>query len=124
MPNVLLVMIGGAVGAGMRYAVGRATLRMFGPHFPWGTLSVNLLGGLLMGVLAGIAVRHGTNEPLHLLLGVGVLGGFTTFSAFSLEGYTMLQRGDTGLFLGYAALSLAGSILLLAAGLWLVKTLA
>ena len=123
MPNLLLVMIGGAAGAGLRYEVGRISLRLMGPGFPWGTLTVNLFGGLLMGVLAGMVVRHGANEPLHLLFGVGVLGGFTTFSAFSLESYNMLQRGDLATLLGYASASVVGSIAMLALGLWLTKSL-
>jgi CrcB protein len=123
MSKVLLVMIGGAVGSALRYEVGRLSLRLLGATFPWGTLAVNLIGGLLMGVVAGIVVRHGPNEPLHLLFGVGLLGGFTTFSAFALDGYVMLQRGDLGPALVYALVSVTGSILLLAAGLWLTKSL-
>jgi len=122
MPHILLVMIGGAVGAGLRFEVGRWSLRLMGPGFPWGTLTVNLVGGFLMGVLAGVVIRHGVNEPLHLLLGVGVLGGFTTFSAFSLDSYVMLQRGDMSALLIYAIASVVGSILLLAAGLWITKS--
>jgi CrcB protein len=123
-PNILLVMIGGAVGAGLRYEVGRLSLRLMGPAFPWGTLAVNLIGGFLMGVVAGIAVRQGVNEPLHLLIGVGILGGFTTFSAFALDSYAMLQRGDVATTLLYTLVSVTGSIVLLAAGLWLTKSVA
>jgi CrcB protein len=124
MPNFLLVMIGGAAGAGLRYEVGRLSLRLIGPGFPWGTLGVNLLGGLAMGVVAGLAVRNGPNEPLHLLFGVGLLGGFTTFSAFSLESFAMLQRGEFATMLSYAAVSVIGSIALLAAAYTLTKLLA
>jgi CrcB protein len=124
MPNLLLVMIGGAVGAGLRYEVGRISLRLMGPGFPWGTLAANLLGGLAMGVLAGIVVRNGHNEPLHLLIGVGILGGFTTFSAFSLESFAMLNRGDVAGMIGYVGLSVVGSIALLALAFSLTKSLA
>jgi CrcB protein len=123
MSKVLLVMIGGAAGSALRYEVGRLSLRLMGPAFPWGTLAVNLIGGLLMGVIAGIVVRHGPNEPLHLLFGIGLLGGFTTFSTFALDGYVMLQRGELTTALLYALLSVTGSIVLLAAGLWLTKSL-
>ncbi len=94
MQPLLLVMAGGAVGAGARHLVGRAALGLFGPGFPWGTLAVNLAGGLLMGLLAGTLARTSGGESWRLLLGTGVLGGFTTFSAFSLETFGMLQRGQ------------------------------
>ncbi|HEY6916556.1 MAG TPA: CrcB family protein [Allosphingosinicella sp.] len=100
----------------------RIALHLLGPAFPWGTWIVNLLGGLLMGLLAGMLLREGEmNEPLRLLLGTGVLGGFTTFSAFSLESANMLQRGDYALALAYMISSVAGSILMLFLGFWLMK---
>ena len=95
MPNLLLVMLGGAFGAGARHLVGRATLAWLGAGYPWGTLAVNLLGGFAMGLLAGGLFRFGDHgEQWRLLLGVGVLGGFTTFSAFSLDIVNMIERGD------------------------------
>lgn len=121
MPNLLLVMIGGAIGAGLRYEAGRVSLRLIGPSFPWGTLAVNLIGGLLMGVLAGVLIRTGGGETARLLIGVGVLGGFTTFSAFSLDTYNMVARGQAELAVAYVAASVIGSIALLVAGLWLAR---
>lgn len=122
MPNLLLIMLGGAIGAGLRYHVSSVALRQLGPDFPWGTWIINLLGSLLMGVLAGIVLRHGpADEPLLLFLGVGVLGGFTTFSGFSLEMVQMLQRGDFMLAGAYAVSSVAGCVMLLILGLWLVR---
>src|SRR5438309_11687681 len=95
MPNLLLVLLGGAAGAGLRYEVGRLTLRQFGPDFPWGTLAVNLIGGLFMGLLVGALMGAGmTSRPAWLLLGVGVLGGFTTFSSFSFDMFAMMERGQ------------------------------
>ena len=124
MPPLLLVMLGGAIGAGFRYQCGAIALRLFGPGFPWGTLIVNLLGGLLMGTLAGTLAREiNGGEPLRLLLGVGVLGGFTTFSAFSLETFNMLQRGQPGTAAVYAAASVVGSVLALALGVTLTRAL-
>lgn len=124
MPPLLLVMIGGAIGAGFRYQVSRIALQNLGPHFPWGTWIVNLLGGLLMGVLAGTLAREvDGGEPLRLLLAVGVLGGFTTFSAFSLETFNMLQRGDHVMAASYAVSSVAGSVLLLVCGIYLTRLL-
>ena len=85
MHHLFLVMLGGAIGAGARHLIGRAALALWGPGFPVGTLAVNVIGGLAMGLLAGwLATRASGDEALRYLLGVGVLGGFTTFSAFSL----------------------------------------
>ena len=123
MPPLLLVMIGGALGAGCRYATGALALRSLGPALPWGTGIVNLVGGLLMGLLAGALARHGGThgEGVRLFLGVGVLGGFTTFSAFSLELTTMLMRGDGALALGYALVSVIGAVAMVYAGLLLMR---
>lgn len=118
-------MLGGAFGAGGRHLVGRATLAAFGPNYPWGTLAVNLIGGLAMGLLAGGLVRFGTSgEQWRLLLGVGVLGGFTTFSAFSLDVMNMLERGDWAMGLGYVLASVIGSVVALAIGLQVARAVA
>jgi fluoride exporter len=117
MPSLLLVMLGGAIGAGLRHLVGAATLARLGPGFPWGTLIVNLSGGLAMGLLAGWLVRAGGTEQARLFLAVGVLGGFTTFSAFSLETFALIERGHYGLSAAYVGASVIGSVLLLLAGL-------
>jgi CrcB protein len=125
MNHLFLVMLGGAIGAGARHLTGRAALALWGPGFPWGTLIVNLAGGLAMGLLAGwLAARASGDEALRYLLGVGVLGGYTTFSAFSLETATMLQRGDHGLALLYILASVAGSIIALFAGLQIARVAA
>lgn len=125
MNHLFLVMLGGAIGAGARHLTGRAALALWGPGFPWGTLIVNLAGGLLMGLLAGwLTARASGDEALRYLLGVGVLGGYTTFSAFSLETATMLQRGDHGVALLYILASVAGSILALFAGLQIARVAA
>jgi CrcB protein len=121
MPNLLLVMIGGAIGAGCRYQLSRLALDRLGGGFPWGTLIVNLLGGLLIGMLAGLFARGGGNEPLRLLLAVGVLGGFTTFSAFSLETYDMIAQGSLAAAFAYVLASVVGALIMLVAGLWLAR---
>ncbi|MBA4047075.1 MAG: fluoride efflux transporter CrcB [Sphingomonas sp.] len=121
MVNLFLVMAGGALGAGARYLVG---LLFAGMSFPWGTLVVNLFGAVLMGMLAGVLARCVVGDPLRLMLGVGVLGGFTTFSAFSLELVVMLERGNWGVALGYALASVIGSVLALFAALAAVRALA
>lgn len=122
--NLLLVMAGGAVGAGARYLTGRWALAAFGPGWPWGTLIANVAGGLLMGVLAGTLARVSAGEPWRLLIGVGVLGGYTTFSSFTLETVTMAQHGGLGSAAAYVAASVALSIGALLAGLLLVRAAA
>jgi CrcB protein len=123
--SLLYVMLGGAFGSGARYLTGRATLSLFGPDFPYGTLAVNLIGGLLMGALVGVLARVSNGgETWRLLLGVGVLGGFTTFSSFSLDAVTMIERGQLTVALGYVLLSVIGSIAALFAGLTLARTVA
>ncbi|HET9511939.1 MAG TPA: fluoride efflux transporter CrcB [Sphingomonas sp.] len=121
MGNLFIVMAGGAVGAGARHLFGRWTLDLFEPDFPWGTLGVNLIGGLLMGLLAGILARGGGTEQARLLLGVGVLGGFTTFSAFSLDAALMIERGALALAGGYVTISVIGSIAALFGGLAIAR---
>jgi CrcB protein len=118
---LFLVMVGGALGSGARYLTGRAAGALLGPHFPFGTLAVNLLGGLLMGVLAGTLARVGGGEPWRLFLGVGVLGGFTTFSSFSLDVVALIERGAAPLALGYILLSVIGSVLAVFAGLMMTR---
>ena len=122
--NYLLVLVGGAIGSAGRYAVGRLTLGTLGPDYPWGTLAVNLIGGFLMGLLAGLLARSGGSEQTRLLIGVGVLGGFTTFSAFSLDAVTMIERGQWGVAITYALVSVVGSVLALFGGLYLVRAVA
>ena len=122
MPHLLLVMAGGAIGAGLRFLLARWTLHQFGPALPWGTLSANILGGLAMGILAGLLARFGTGgEGWRMFIGIGILGGFTTFSAFSLETANMIERGAMGLAAGYALVSVVASVAALFAGLWLVR---
>lgn len=122
---MILVMAGGAIGAGFRYNLSKVALQHMGPGFPWGTWIANLLGGLLMGVLAGTLARAvDGGEPLRLFLGVGVLGGFTTFSAFSLETYNMLVRGDYMMAGAYAVSSVTGAVLMVVLGVLLTRALA
>ena len=122
----LYVALGGGLGAWLRYATGLAWSRAIGPAaataFPWATLTVNVVGSLAMGLLAGWLARYGSHgEGWRLLLGVGVLGGFTTFSAFSLEMALLIERGTPGTAALYAALSLAAGLGGLFAGLALMR---
>ena len=122
---LLLVIAGGGAGAGLRYLVGIGTLRLLGPRLPWGTFAVNLSGGLAMGVVVGMLARHpgDGHAMLRLALGVGMLGGYTTFSSFSLETVNMIERGEPLLALGYVVASAAGAVLLVWAGLAAVRAL-
>lgn len=114
--NLVLVALGGAVGAVARYGVGYGAARWFGLAFPWGTLIVNITGGLAMGLLAA---RFGPEqETVRLALGVGVLGGFTTFSAFSLETVRLMEH-QPGLAMLYVAASVTLSVGACWAGLML-----
>ena len=122
--QLLLVMIGGALGSGARFLTSRAMLAWLGPDFPYGTLAVNLVGGLLMGLLVGVLARTGGSEDWRLFVGVGVLGGFTTFSAFSLDLVTMIERGAATVAIGYALASVIGAALALFAGLTLARSVA
>lgn len=125
MQNTLLVMAGGAIGAACRYQLGRLMTHAMGPGYPWGTLAANLLGGLAMGLLVGVLGRFiDGGEAIRLLLAVGVLGGFTTFSSFSLEVMLMLERGQMVQGLGYVLLSVVGAVGMLALGLWTMRVTA
>ncbi|QZD94757.1 fluoride efflux transporter CrcB [Qipengyuania gelatinilytica] len=121
------VALGGAAGAALRYQIGRAMTNWLGAPivtaFPFATLAVNALGSLLMGLLAGWLARHGgeNSEQLRVLLGVGLLGGFTTFSAFSLEMVLMIERGQYLFASLYAILSFALGISGLMVGLAVMR---
>lgn len=110
--NSLLVMIGGALGALARYQFGHMAGRMLVSGWPWGTLGVNIIGGLAMGLLAGWLPRHGSGGggQARLLLGVGVLGGFTTFSSFSLDVVRLAEANQGGAALAYVLASVLLSI--------------
>ncbi len=120
MTRFLIVAAGGALGAVARYGIGRL---LPSTAWPWGTLSVNVVGGLLMGLLTGwLAFRGGAqSESIRLFAAVGLLGGFTTFSAFSLETALMIERRQFALAGGYVAASVVLSIAALFLGLMLAR---
>jgi CrcB protein len=117
--TLLQVAAGGALGAGARYLVNVGAMRLIGSGFPWATLFVNVTGSFLMGLLVVLLVRLGGNALAPFLM-TGVLGGFTTFSAFSLDAARLWERGDGGLALAYVA----GSVVLSLGALFLALRLA
>lgn len=119
-----LVMAGGAIGAALRFHGTLLAIRLGHTGYPVATLSVNVIGGLLMGILAAILLKGHVAEPLRLFLGVGVLGGFTTFSAFSLELFQMLERGAVLSALGYSLASVLLSLGAVATGFVITRALA
>lgn len=121
MPDTFIVMAGGAIGAALRFHSTRWIAALTGSGWPTGTLAVNLVGGLAMGVLAGLLQKKGLADGWRLFLGVGILGGFTTFSAFSLEMMDLIEQGRWLGSAAYAGLSVAGSVLMLGLGLYLVR---
>ncbi len=116
----IYVALGGALGATGRYAVG--LWLSGGSGFPWATFSVNVTGSLLMGLVVGGLHRFGEpNEALRLFLTIGMLGGFTTFSAFSMELFTLLERREAGVAFAYASGSLLVGVGLFFAGYMTVR---
>ncbi len=113
--NVLQVALGGAIGASARYGVNILAARIT-PSLPLGTLTVNVLGCLGMGLLAAMLALRGGQHLAPFLL-TGVLGGFTTFSAFALDMTVLMERGDSGLAAGYVVISVVLSLLAVLAGL-------
>lgn len=123
MNSLFAVALGGAVGASGRYLFNLQMMRLLGPNFPWGTLGVNIIGSFVMGVLAGsFALRFNVSGEMRSFLMTGVLGGFTTFSAFSLDAGNMIERNDFALAGLYIGASVVGSIAALFLGLYAVRT--
>ncbi len=124
MTHILLVAAGGALGSVLRYLVGLWTLRSFGPSFPWGTLTVNITGSFLIGVFAEVIARKfGASAEMRVFLITGILGGYTTFSAFSLDAITLFERGEPVTALIYVASSVLLSALAVFAGLALMRAI-
>jgi CrcB protein len=121
----LAVFVGAGLGGMLRHAVNRASLFYLGPAFPYGTLIVNVVGGLLMGVMAELfLVKGGGSQEFRLFLTTGFLGGFTTFSAFSLDAALMWQRSDYAALGAYVTGSVVLSIAALFFGMATVRSLA
>ncbi|TGV79421.1 fluoride efflux transporter CrcB, partial [Mesorhizobium sp. M00.F.Ca.ET.158.01.1.1] len=109
--NLLLVAVGGGIGAGIRHLTSMGALRLVGPNYPWGTMAINIIGSFAMGLFIAVLVRRGGSNELRLFVATGILGGFTTFSAFSLDFATLWERGATLPAFGYALASVIGAII-------------
>jgi fluoride exporter len=117
MQSVLLVFLGAGLGGVLRYWIAMVAARLVGNEFPYGIMFINVTGSFVMGLLVGwLAFRagEGWTRQVQLFAATGVLGGYTTFSTFSLDAYRLLERGE----IGFVALYVAGSVLLGLGGLW------
>jgi CrcB protein len=120
--SYLLVFFGGGLGATLRHLVNLTCARCIGTAFPYGTFIINISGSTVMGLIAGyLAFKGGAAQPWRLFLMTGILGGYTTFSAFSLDAALLYERGEIGLAVLYVVGSVVLSILGLFAGLALVR---
>jgi CrcB protein len=122
--SILAVAIGGAIGSVARYLVGIASGKWFGLAFPWGTLIINIAGSFLIGIFVEcFALRWDLPQVARLFLTVGICGGFTTFSTFSLDAFVLMERGATWSAAAYIAGSVVLSISALFAGLQLIRAI-
>jgi CrcB protein len=122
--HLLLIAVGGAIGSVGRHLTGLAMLRLLGPNFPFGTMTVNIVGSFVMGVFIELlARRFGGSTELRLFFATGVLGGFTTFSSFSLDTAVLWERGAPLVALVYVIGSVGAGIAALFLGFWLVRAL-
>ena len=123
---LFLVVVGGGIGAGIRHGMNIGAARLLGTEFPWGTFAINIIGSLLIGIVAAwFAFRNdAASQSLRLFLTTGILGGFTTFSAFSLDFALLFERGEIMAAIWYVVGSVGLSLLAIFAGLWLVRSFA
>ena len=120
--KLLIIGLGGFLGSVARYVTTKFVDDKLSPAFPYGTLTVNILGSFLLGIIYIIALRKaGLTENGRLFLGVGFCGGFTTFSAFALENFSLMQEKFVGTSLLYISVSIVGGILALVAGVWVAR---
>ena len=118
--KILAVGLGGFLGSVARYITVKSLDEKLNAVFPYGTLTVNIIGSFLLGLIYSIALRKaGVTENWRLFLGVGFCGGFTTFSAFALENFMLIQQKFIGISLVYTSISLVAGLFALVAGMWL-----
>lgn len=120
--SMIIVGIGSFLGGSLRYVTSTMMKNVCGQDFPWGTLTVNLLGCLVFGLIFALFSKYATtSSPWYLLFTTGICGGFTTFSTFANESMQMLQSGNIGGFIGYVSTSVIGGIVLIGLGYWIIK---
>ena len=120
--SMIIVGIGSFIGGSLRYVTSTMMKNVCGQDFPWGTLTVNLLGCLVFGLIFALFSKYATtSSPWYLLFTTGLCGGFTTFSTFANESMQMLQSGNIGGFIGYVSTSVIGGIALIGLGYWIIK---
>ena len=120
--SMIIVGIGSFLGGSLRYVTSTMMKNVCGQYFPWGTLTVNLLGCLVFGLIFALFSKYATtSSPWYLLFTTGICGGFTTFSTFANESMQMLQSGNIGGFIGYVSTSVIGGIALIGLGYWIIK---
>lgn len=120
--SMVIVGIGSFLGGSLRYVTSTMMKNVCGQDFPWGTLTVNLLGCLVFGLIFALFSKYATtSSPWYLLFTTGICGGFTTFSTFANESMQMLQSGNIGGFIGYVSTSVIGGIALIGLGYWIIK---
>ena len=119
---IIAVAVGGAIGSVARYLVGVGSGKLFGFNFPWGTLIINVTGSFLIGLFVGLfAVKWDLSQAMRIFLTVGICGGFTTFSTFSLDTYYLIERGQTWASFAYMMASVALSVGALIVALRIVR---
>jgi CrcB protein len=124
MTNILLAALGGAIGSVLRYLVGVFSVRWFGPSFPWGTLAVNIVGSFIIGLsVEMIARRLNASMELRVFIVTGIIGGFTTWSSFSLDTMVLFERGAITAAAAYVIGSLVVSFAAVFAGLALGRAM-
>jgi len=123
---LFLVIVGGGIGAGLRHGMNIGAARLLGTDFPWGTLAINVIGSFLIGIVAAwFAFRNdAAAQSLRLFLTTGILGGFTTFSAFSLDFAVLFERGEITAAVWYVVGSVGLSLLAIFAGFFVVRSFA
>lgn len=120
--SMIIVGIGSFIGGSLRYVTSTMMKNVCGQDLPWGTLTVNLLGCLVFGLIFALFSKYATtSSPWYLLFTTGICGGFTTFSTFANESMQMLQSGNIGGFIGYVSTSVIGGIALIGLGYWIIK---
>lgn len=124
MNSIFAVAIGGAIGAASRHLFNQQMARLFGINFPWGTFGVNVIGSFVMGLAVGFfALRYEPSAEMRSFVTTGILGGFTTFSAFSLDAANMIERGQASLAVLYIGGSVALGLAGLFFGLWIARVM-